>query len=182
MANILVPICHSSNEQKLLCQAGAIPILARLITERHAVLQIPALKCLAAMCFTNKSVSDIICATTYVIEYYIEYYFLYVKLFIIWNLNFLNSSHNEETIPNILSTLVSRARIPEVQIAAARCLTYIHRSGSLESLDSRIVYRTLPCLARLCSQEFNEEIRATAAETLAYLAEVHILHINKCGQ
>lgn len=70
--------------------------------------------------------------------------------------------------------MVSRARIPEIQIAAARCLTYIHRSGSLQSTDPRIVYRTLPCLARLCSEEFDEEIRATAAETLAYLAEVRM--------
>lgn len=69
---------------------------------------------------------------------------------------------------------MSRARIPEIQIAAARCLTYIHRSGSLSSTDSRIVYRTLSCLARLCSEEFDEDIRATAAETLAYLAEVKL--------
>lgn len=49
VANILVPICHSSTEQKLLCQAGAIPLLARLINERYHVLQIPALKCLCKL-------------------------------------------------------------------------------------------------------------------------------------
>lgn len=87
---------------------------------------------------------------------------------------FVLFSYEENTIPNILSTLVSRARIPEIQIAASRCLTYIHRSGSLCSTDIRIVYRTLPCLARLCSEEFDEDIRATAAETLAYLAEVDL--------
>lgn len=81
-------------------------------------------------------------------------------------------SHEERSIPDILSTLTSRARIPEIQIAAARCLTYIHRSGSLGSTDPRIVYKTLPCLARLCTEEFDENIRATAAETLAYLAEI----------
>lgn len=69
--------------------------------------------------------------------------------------------------------MTSRTRISEIQIAAARCLTYIHRSGSLPNRsDPRIVYKTLPCLARLCTEEFDEEIRATAAETLAYLAEV----------
>lgn len=68
---------------------------------------------------------------------------------------------------------MSRARMPEIQIAAARCLTYIHRSGALGATDPRIVFRTLPCLARLCTDEFDEEIRATAAETLAYLAEVN---------
>ncbi|XP_055324144.1 armadillo repeat-containing protein 8-like isoform X1 [Sitodiplosis mosellana] len=144
VANILVPICHNSIDQKMLCKAGAIPLLARLITTRYTILQIPALKCLAAMCFTNKYVSDIVCVT----------------------------NHEERSIPDILSTLTSRARIPEIQIAAARCLTYIHRSGSLSSTDSRIVYKTLPCLARLCTEEFEENIRATAAETLAYLAEI----------
>lgn len=63
VANILVPICQNSNDQKMLCKAGAIPLLARLITTRYTILQIPALKCLAAMCFTNKYVSDIVCNT-----------------------------------------------------------------------------------------------------------------------
>lgn len=63
VANILVPVCHNSNDQKMLSKAGAIPLLARLITSRYTVLQIPALKCLAAMCFTNKFVSDMVCAT-----------------------------------------------------------------------------------------------------------------------
>lgn len=61
VANILVPLCHSFNEQMILCHTGAIPFLARLITTDHTVLQIPALKCLAAMCFTNRTVSDVVC-------------------------------------------------------------------------------------------------------------------------
>uniref|UniRef100_A0A1B0D0V1 Armadillo repeat-containing protein 8 n=1 Tax=Phlebotomus papatasi TaxID=29031 RepID=A0A1B0D0V1_PHLPP len=144
IANILVPICHSYIEQMLLCQAGAIPLLARLITSNHLVLQTPALKCLASMCFTNRAVSDIVCAT----------------------------SHDDEMIPDILTRLTSRSRPVEVQLTAARCLTYLHRSGSLNSNDSRIEFKTLPCLARLCTEEFDEDTRATAAETLAYLAEV----------
>ncbi|CRK97029.1 CLUMA_CG010307, isoform A, partial [Clunio marinus] len=42
----------------------------------------------------------------------------------------------------------------------------------LKSNDSQIVYKTLPCLARLCAPEFDESIRAEAAESLAYLAEI----------
>lgn len=76
-------------------------------------------------------------------------------------------------MPDILASLTSRARIPEIQIAAARCLTYIHRSDSLSSTDHRVVYKTLPCLARLCTEDFDENIRAISAETLAYLAEVN---------
>lgn len=71
--------------------------------------------------------------------------------------------------------LLSRARLIETQLVASRCLTYIHRSGSLESTDSRIIFKTLPCLVRLCSTAFDEETRATSAETLAYLAEVNLI-------
>lgn len=85
-------------------------------------------------------------------------------------------SYEDRSIPDLLAALTSRARIPDIQIAAARCLTYIHRSGSLCSTDARIVYKTLPCLARLCTEEFDEAIRATSAETLAYLAEVSHFH------
>lgn len=68
---------------------------------------------------------------------------------------------------------MSRARDPDIQLDSARCLTYIQRSGSMSSIDPRIIYRTLPCLARLCTNDFTEEIRATSAETLAYLTEVN---------
>lgn len=63
VANILMPICQNGNDQKMLCQTGVIPLLARLMTTRYTILQIPALKCLAAMCFTNRAVSDIVCIT-----------------------------------------------------------------------------------------------------------------------
>lgn len=75
-------------------------------------------------------------------------------------------------LPDILTLLLNRSCDPDVQLDAARCLTYLHRTGCITSLDERIVYRTLPCLARLCTTDFSEEIRATSAETLAYLTEV----------
>ncbi|XP_053676424.1 armadillo repeat-containing protein 8-like [Anopheles nili] len=144
VVNIFVPLCHSSHQQKNLCQAEVIPFLARLMTSENTSLQVPALKCLAAMCFTNKSVSNIVHSTY----------------------------HGDRSILDILTTLLSRTRDVQVQLSASRCLTYLHRSGSLPAEDYRIVYKTLPCLARLCSDEFEEDTRATAAETLAYLAEI----------
>lgn len=129
-----------------MCQAGGIPFLARLIQVEYLELQLPGLKCLAAMCFTNRPVSDIVCATNF----------------------------QGKPILDVLTSLVSRSNPPEVQLAASRCLTYIHRSGSsaLKSTDNQIVYKTLPCLARLCAPEFDESIRAEAGESLAYLAEI----------
>uniref|UniRef100_A0A182PDL8 Armadillo repeat-containing protein 8 n=1 Tax=Anopheles epiroticus TaxID=199890 RepID=A0A182PDL8_9DIPT len=142
--NIFVPLCHSSHQQKNLCLAEVIPFLARFMICDNTTLQVPALKCLAAMCFTNKSVSNIVHATY----------------------------HGDRSILDILTALLSRTRDVQVQLSASRCLTYLHRAGSLPAEDYRIVYKTLPCLARLCSDEFEEDTRATAAETLAYLAEI----------
>lgn len=68
--------------------------------------------------------------------------------------------------------MLTRCAHPDVQLDAARCLTYLHRTGCIRSLDDRIVYRTLPCLARLCTVDFSEDVRAMAAETLAYLTEI----------
>lgn len=129
-----------------MCQAGGIPFLARLIQVEYLELQLPGLKCLAAMCFTNRPVSDIVCATSF----------------------------QGKPILDILTSLVSRSKPAAVQLAASRCLTFIHRSGScaLKTNDTQIVYKTLPCLARLCSPDYDEVIRSEAAETLAYLAEI----------
>lgn len=63
VAKILVPVCHSFKEQMLLNEAGVVPVLARLINSEHVDLQLPAIKCLAAMCFTNSRVAETVCGT-----------------------------------------------------------------------------------------------------------------------
>lgn len=77
-------------------------------------------------------------------------------------------------MPDILSDMLSRTQTVQIQLSASRCLTYLHRSGSLFSTDHRIVYKVMPCLARLCTPEFDDTTRASAAETLAYLTEIDI--------
>lgn len=149
VANILLSFSSQSNALSAsmnLTQAGGIPFLARLIQADYEELQVPALKCLAAICFTNRAVSDIVCAT-----------------------NFMG-----KPILDVLTALVSRSNEPAVQLNGSKCLTYIHRSGSsyLKSDDFMILYKALPCLVRLCAAEYPEKIRAEAAETLAYLAEI----------
>jgi armadillo repeat-containing protein 8 len=149
VANILLSFSLQGNALSAinLTQAGGIPFLARLIHDYdYEELQLPGLKCLAAMCFTNRPVSDIVCAT-----------------------NFLH-----KPILTVLTNLVSRSNSPPIQLNASKCLTYIHRSGcsELKSDDYKVVYKALPCLARLCAPEYDEKIRAEAAETLAYLAEI----------
>lgn len=57
------------------------------------------------------------------------------------------------TIPDMLVWLMGRDRPIEIQLGAARCITYLHRSDAIEANDSRLVFRTLPCLVRLCQKE-----------------------------
>jgi hypothetical protein len=94
------------------------------------------------------------------------------KIAIFSNVLNLTSFYSDEQLLEILTSLLSRTFDVQIQINAARCLTYLHRSGSLPATDNRVVYKTLPCLARLCSPEFDDDTRATASESLAYLAEV----------
>lgn len=79
--------------------------------------------------------------------------------------------HDDRLMPDILSDMLSRTQTVQIQLSASRCLTYLHRSGSLLSNDHRIIYKVMPCLARLCIPEFDDATRASAAETLAYLTE-----------
>lgn len=67
---------------------------------------------------------------------------------------------------------MGRDRPIEIQLAAARCITNLHRSDAIEASDSRLVFRTLPCLVRLCQKEHTISHRSIAATTLGYLTEV----------
>lgn len=68
--------------------------------------------------------------------------------------------------------MLSRTQPIQIQLSASRCLTYLERAGAISSTDKKIVFKTIPCLARLCTPQFEEEVRANAAENLAYLTEV----------
>lgn len=85
---------------------------------------------------------------------------------------YLLFSYHGQTLTNTLNEFMSRALLPDIQLTAARCVTYIYRSGTLPPTDSRVLNRTLPCLVRLCSDDYKQNIRASAAETLALLIEV----------
>ncbi|XP_063363552.1 uncharacterized protein LOC134652310 [Cydia amplana] len=135
--------CTGTAEQEALCAAGACGAAAALLHSAPP-RALPALDLLAAMCFENASVSQ----------------------------QAMNTRYKDRAIPELLTYLVSRDKPLPVAMGAARCLTYMHRAGALTADDSRVVFGALPCLARLCTKEMPEEIRATAAETLAYLAEV----------
>ncbi|KOB79152.1 Uncharacterized protein OBRU01_00920 [Operophtera brumata] len=149
VVRILSIWCCGPNEQEALCAAGATAAAAALLspsktTPPASPRVLPALDLLAAMCFENANVSQVA----------------------------LNTRVGDKTLPELLMVLVARDKPLAVAMGAARCLTFIHRAGALPPDDHRVVFGAMPCLARLCTKEMPEDIRATAAETLAYLAEV----------
>ncbi|XP_026762743.2 armadillo repeat-containing protein 8-like isoform X1 [Galleria mellonella] len=149
VVRILSVWCGGHMEQEALCQAGACAAIAAMLANGRnsappLARALPALELLANMCFENGNVSQVA----------------------------LNTRHGDKTIPELLMCLVSRDKPLPVALGAARCLTFIHRAGALTADDNRVVFGALPCLARLCTKEMPEEIRAKAAETLSYLAEV----------
>lgn len=56
---------------------------------------------------------------------------------------FLLFRHDDKTIPELLSILVSRDKPLPVAMGAARCLTFLHRAGALPADDARWVYYTV---------------------------------------
>lgn len=49
-------------------------------------------------------------------------------------------------MPDLLFMLMAQDRPSEMQLAAARCITFLHRAGAFTAEDPKILYRTLPCL------------------------------------
>ncbi|XP_017772373.1 PREDICTED: armadillo repeat-containing protein 8-like isoform X2 [Nicrophorus vespilloides] len=144
VASILTSACKSPNEQNALCTVGAPRILASLISVEHVAVRLPVLTCLAAMCYNNRVTSEQIANTTY----------------------------QDLKIPCHLVEFVNRDKPVEIQLEAAKCLTNLYRADAISSKNTIILYKTLPCLVRLCQIEHSESQRAMAADTLAYLTEV----------
>lgn len=194
VANILSCACCSPIEQNALCSAGAAPILASLLLISNASVRIPAITCLANMCFNNAAVAAEIANTN------IDCSFLCPRasggcggssgdddssasscsnnsttshpVQRLYQQPSENNNDNRNTVPKYLATLITRDRPIEMQLEAARCLTNLYRAGAITNNQQIITYKTLPCLVRICQVEHSVAHRALAADTLAYLTEV----------
>ncbi|XP_077498670.1 armadillo repeat-containing protein 8-like isoform X2 [Amblyomma americanum] len=144
IATILMAVCKTPDHQNYLCAHGAVPTLTALLCSPVYKVQLPTLRCLTHMCYQNPKVSQALAT----------------------------SSYGGRTLPDILVTLMARDKPTEMQLAAAKCMTFISRAGAMHSEDPRIVFKALPTLVRMCKKENTPEERALGAETLAYLAEV----------
>lgn len=112
-------------------------------------VQLSALACLANMCYKNYKVCVTVSSAS--------------------TSNTVQSRH----VPVVLGQLMGREKSSLIQLEAARCVTYMYRTGVLLYKDPRIIYRALPCLVRLCYRDRPPRERVAAAETLAFLTEIN---------
>ena len=54
---------------------------------------------------------------------------------------YISASYNGESIPTLLVRLLARDKTSEMQMAAARCLTYLCRGGALQPSDNIITFK-----------------------------------------
>uniref|UniRef100_A0A8C4Q631 Armadillo repeat-containing protein 8 n=1 Tax=Eptatretus burgeri TaxID=7764 RepID=A0A8C4Q631_EPTBU len=134
--------------QTFLFSNGAVPTIAPLLASPIYKVRIEALKCFAVLTYENPQVS--LALVDVVVE------------------------GEGDLLPQVFVRMMRRDEPIEMQLTAAKCLTYMCRAGALRPDDVVIVLKTLPCLVRMCSKERLLEERVEGAETLAYLIEMDI--------
>lgn len=144
VTSIFTNSCKTSEHQAILCANGAVPALASLLNSPVGDVQLATLEAIASLCYQNQRVSALLTV----------------------------SSFGGKSVTDHLVTLMARDRPIAMQLSAARCLTYLHRAGAISADDGKILYKTLPCLVRMCRKESRRTEKALGAETLAYLIEV----------
>ena len=156
------------DRQRSLSACGAIPVVADLVMSNSFNVQVAALDLLSKMTYNNMEVSKIVVTTIPTSRYQTRQQTAF------------------QTVPDILTEMMSQEGSREMQLLAAKCMTFLYRSEVICAEDKRIVYKTLPTLIRCCKEAVNgimevdepvtcnlEEAasRAEAAEMLAFLTE-----------
>uniref|UniRef100_A0A668AY46 Armadillo repeat-containing protein 8 n=1 Tax=Myripristis murdjan TaxID=586833 RepID=A0A668AY46_9TELE len=129
--------------QTVLFNYGAIQNIAPLLISPSYKVRMQALKCFSVLAYENTQVS----------------------------MTLVNVLVDGELLSQVFVRMMQRDQPIEMQLTAAKCLTYMCRAGAIRTDDSCIVLKTLPCLVRMCSKERLLEERVEGAETLAYLME-----------
>ncbi|XP_070770532.1 armadillo repeat-containing protein 8 isoform X3 [Enoplosus armatus] len=129
--------------QTVLFNHGAIQNIAPLLISPSYKVRMQALKCFSVLAYENTQVS----------------------------MTLVNVLVDGELLSQVFVRMMQRDQPIDMQLTAAKCLTYMCRAGAIRTDDSCIVLKTLPCLVRMCSKEHLLEERVEGAETLAYLME-----------
>ncbi|KAM9343052.1 armadillo repeat-containing protein 8 isoform 2-T2 [Pholidichthys leucotaenia] len=135
--------CKTPEHQTVLFNHGAIQNIAPLLISPSYKVRMQALKCFSVLAYENTQVS----------------------------MTLVNVLVDGELLSQVFVKMMQRDQPIEMQLTAAKCLTYMCRVGAVRTDDSCIVLKTLPCLVRMCSKEHLLEERVEGAETLAYLME-----------
>ncbi|XP_075886636.1 armadillo repeat-containing protein 8 isoform X2 [Nelusetta ayraudi] len=135
--------CKTTEHQTILYNHDAIQNIAPLIISPSCKVRMQALKCFSVLTYENPHVS----------------------------MSLINVLVVGEPLLQVFVRMMQRDQPVEMQLTAAKCLTYMCRAGAIRTDDSCIVLKTLPCLVRICSKEHLLEERVASAETLAYLME-----------
>ncbi|KAM9802865.1 armadillo repeat-containing protein 8 isoform X2 [Syngnathus typhle] len=135
--------CKTPEHQTVLFNHGAIQNIALLLISPSYKVRMQALKCFSVLAYENTQVS----------------------------MTLVNVLVDGELLSQVFVQMMQRDQPIEMQLTAAKCLTYMCRAGAIKTDDSSIVLKTLPCLVRMCSKEHLLEERVEGAETLAFLME-----------
>nr|XP_057938795.1 armadillo repeat-containing protein 8 isoform X3 [Doryrhamphus excisus] len=135
--------CKTPEHQTVLFNHGAIQNIAPLLISPSYKVRMQALKCFSVLAYENTQVS----------------------------MTLVNVLVEGELLSQVFVRMMQRDQPIEMQLTAAKCLTYMCRAGAIRTDDSCIVLKTLPCLVRMCSKEHLLEERVEGAETLAFLME-----------
>lgn len=135
--------CKTPEHQTVLFNHGAIQNIAPLLISPSYKVRMQALKCFSVLAYENTQVS----------------------------MTLVNVLVDGELLSQVFVKMMQRDQPIEMQLTAAKCLTYMCRAGAIRTDDGCIVLKTLPCLVRMCSKEHLLEERVDGAETLAYLME-----------
>ncbi|XP_028291819.1 armadillo repeat-containing protein 8 isoform X2 [Gouania willdenowi] len=135
--------CKTSDHQTVLFNHSAVQHIAPLLISPSYKVRMQALKCFSVLAYENTQVS----------------------------MTLVNVLVDGEPLSQVFVRMMQRDQPVEMQLTAAKCLTFMCRAGAIQTEESCIVLKTLPCLVRMCSKDHLLEERVDGAETLAYLIE-----------
>lgn len=58
-------------------------------------------------------------------------------------------SFGGKSVPDLLVALMARDKPTDMQLAGAKCLTYLYRADAMTADDSKILYKALPVLVSI---------------------------------
>ncbi len=112
---------QTREHQDILAGHGLVQALNLLLCSPCPGIQLPALQCLAFLIIGNESVAGLVANT-------------------------VESYNSQRPMLAQIVALMNRNQGVEMQLAAARCLTYLYRCNILGDKNSVILYKALPCV------------------------------------